>query len=114
MTFTLHAHYGFRPWMAEITGTSSQYGFAQTFIRADERTHSRSGATGDNTYEIDTPGLYRIGGTKRDNEIFMLWIKNGELVRTTVDQSRASQIAKLMDAGEEFNAARLATKAVAK
>jgi hypothetical protein len=71
---------------------------------------SSSGATGDFTYEINDPGLYRIGGSKRDDALFILWNKGGKLIYAKIDKARADKIARLMDAGQQFEAARYATR----
>jgi len=113
MEITRHAHLGYRPWLAQITGTSKTYGFEQAFVRATERDMSRSGRTGTYTWEIDEPGLYRVGGTKEDNALLMLWRnKEGQIKCTTIDQERAKAIAQLLDEGEEFEAARQTTRPV--
>lgn len=110
ITIALHAHLGFRPWVARVTGRDPKYGLAQSFVRANESSSSRSGRTGNKTWHIDEPGLYRIGGTKRDDTCLLVWLKNGDLTRTDIDMVRAKVMAKLMDEGADFEAARQATK----
>lgn len=109
ITIALHAHLGFRPWVARVSGRHTKFGLAQAFVRADESSSSRSGRTGDKVWHIDEPGLYRIGGTKRDDACLLVWVKDGELVRTDIDMPRAKTLAKLMDEGLDFDAARLAS-----
>lgn len=108
----VHAHLGFKPWLACITGTDAKYGLARSFVRSDEYSRSRSGRTGNQAWELDSIGLYQLGGTKRDDELFMLWVKEGKLVKTVVDTARAKAIARLLDEGKDFDAARQATKPV--
>lgn len=110
VTISLHGHLGYRPWVACVTGRDPKYGLAQTFIRADESSSSRSGRTGNKTWHIDDPGLYRIGGTKRDDTCLLLWIKDGNLVRTDIDMPRAKTMARMMDDGVQFEDARRATR----
>jgi len=107
---TTHAHLGYRPWMARITGTSQKYGLARDFLESYVCKRSRSGRTEDHAWEIAEEGIYQLGGTKRDNELFIVWSKEGRLVRTTVDMARAQAIARLLDEGKDFETARKATK----
>jgi hypothetical protein len=46
-----------KTWLAEITGPDPQYGVARRFLRAAERSTSRSGRTGTITY-VAGPGVY--------------------------------------------------------
>lgn len=46
-----------KTWLAEITGPDSRYGVARRFLRAAERSTSRSGRTGQETYVVG-PGVY--------------------------------------------------------
>lgn len=106
---TAYAHLGYRPWLARITGSDPQYGLARDFLRPTECSRSRSGRTGEQTWEIDV-GLYQRGGTKRDDGLFIVWRKDGQLFRLTVDMARAQAIARLLDEGKDFETARQATK----
>ncbi len=109
ITFSFHNHYGYKAWMAKITGTDSRYGLSRAFCQQD-RTSSRSGKTGDVDIEIDAPGVYEVGGTKRNNGFRVVWVKDGKLAWGHIEKSRAVAIARLMDDGENFEDARLATK----
>lgn len=106
---TAHAHLGYRPWLARITGLDAKYGLARDFLESYVVNPSRSGRTGVHAWEIDV-GLYQRGGTKRDDGLFIVWRKDGQLFRTTVDMARAQAIARLLDEGQDFEAARKATK----
>jgi hypothetical protein len=107
----IHQYYQTKPWVAQITGADEKFGLARAFVRADERDMSRSGRAGDISWSLNEPGLYQIGGSKHDNyKLFMLFSKNGDLVRLNVDLARAKAIAKRLDSGESFEEARLATK----
>jgi hypothetical protein len=46
-----------KTWLARITGPDPQYGIAREFLRAAERSTSRSGRTGTTTFLIG-PGVY--------------------------------------------------------
>ena len=106
---TAHAHLGYRPWMARITGLDAKYGLARDFEQSYVY-RSRSGRTEDHAWEINSTGLYQLGGTKHDNALFVVWVKDGRLVKTTVDMARAQAIARLLDEGKDFEDARQATK----
>ena len=114
VSLTLHRYFGAKAWVAEITGVDPRYGLARSFLRASERSSSRSGATGDATYDIERPGLYQVGGGKqvvRDHgEYRVVWLKDGALAWKNIDAKRAKEIAKLMSGGMDFEAARQATK----
>ncbi len=109
----LHAHLGYRPWVARITGIDDRYGLARVFVRPVEASRSRSGRTGDFVWEIIDTGVYQIGVSKHQNGFFLVWTKDGRLIRTEIDGERARAIARLLTAGEEFDQARKATKALA-
>lgn len=49
-----------KTWLAEITGPDPQYGVARQFIRAAERSTSRSGRTGTLNYVV-SPGVSNAG-----------------------------------------------------
>lgn len=46
-----------KTWLARITGSDSRFGVAREFLRATERSTSRSGRTGQETYLVG-PGVY--------------------------------------------------------
>lgn len=98
---TAYAHLGYRPWLARITGSDSQYGLSRDFLRPTEYSRSRSGHPDEQAWEIDV-GLYQRGGTKRDDGLFIVWRKDGQLFRLTVDMARAKAIARLLDEGKDF------------
>lgn len=112
VTVDAYQHYGTKPWLASISGTHKKYGLERSFIPRTSKDTSRSGATGTHSWDLDEPGLYQLGGTKRDDEHLIVYHhkeKNG-LHRTAVDASRARAIAKMLDQGHNFEDARLATK----
>ncbi len=111
---TAHQYFGCaRPWVARVTGMDSQYGFARAFLAA-ATTSSRSGATGDHEWSLTEPGLYECRFPRRrhdDGGMRIVWrAKDGALKWTSTSAERAREIARLMDAGETFAAARLATR----
>lgn len=109
MTYTVHAHMGYKPWAARITGTNPTHHYTRDFLRA-ERKMSSSGKSGNVTFTITEPGVYQIGGTKGENNFLMLRILNsGAEKLLVVGEERVNAIAKLMDGGMEFEAARVAT-----
>lgn len=106
---TAHAHLGYRPWLARITGLDAKYGLSRDFEQSYVY-RSRSGRTEDHEWDIADVGLYQLGGVKHGGELFIAWVKEGRLVRTTVDMARAQAIARLLDEGKDFETARKATK----
>lgn len=112
--WSAHHFYGSdRPCAARVAGSDRQYRYAQTFLRYEE-TRSRSGATGDLTWRVTEPGLYRVRLPRRqhdDGGWRLVWIaKGGELKWCHIDDARAQAIVARLDAGEEYEAARRATR----
>lgn len=103
---------GNKCWIAAIEGSDNTYGLSRSFLDADsvEREHfSRPRTMINFSYSLDV-GLYEQseGG---DREFFVVWIKNGEHVRTRVDSDRVKAMVALMDGGMSADDARRATKA---
>lgn len=102
---------GSKCWIAAITGSSNEYGLSRDFVEAAkvEREHFNRARTMINfAYELNV-GLYEQseGG---DREFFAVWIKNGEHVRTRMDEARVKAMVALMDGGMSAEEARIATK----
>jgi len=101
---------GNRAWIAEITGTDSQYGLSREFIDADdiERDHfGRRRYIRTYHYELG-PGLYEVC-EHGDRWFRIVWADGSKWAVIAAD--RAEAIAKMMDGGAEYEAARRATKA---
>lgn len=104
--------HGSRAYVARIVGTSDRFDLDREFIDADkvERDHfGRAKYT--RTYIHHLPaGLYEVseGGSRR---YLIVWLRrDGKIGATNPDAARAMAIAALLEAGETFEAARLATK----
>lgn len=96
-----------RPWVAQVTGTDPKYGYAQSFMRGDESVHAQGA---DYQYDLEE-GLYRAGGATGVNDFFVVArTKSGKLAKITIPSERAKAIAQRLQRGEDFNAARVATK----
>jgi len=123
MTITVSAEQGIgyrgrkgeRAYVARITGSDAYYGLERTFIDADrvERDHWGR-ARYIRTYYWDLePGLYeRAAGGERWHII--VWTKkDGTTQKAKIDDARVTAIVRLLDAGEDYEAARVATRAAA-
>jgi hypothetical protein len=100
-----------RAWVAEITGTDSTRVFARTFLDATrvERDHfGRARYTRTYTYELG-PGLYEVS-EHGERRYLLVWAKTDGAGRYNPDEGRVREMARLMDAGHGFEAARKATK----
>lgn len=100
---------GYRVWIARITGTYIRYGLRRSFIPADVYSRNRKYQTVNQVWELGS-GLYELIRTKKNNEFFILYHYDGGLAKKTIDMARVKAIARLLDAGEDFESARLATK----
>lgn len=90
---------GPNPWAARVTGRDKKYGFAQEFLRASDRSMSRSGRTGTATYHAEHEGLYR---TSDGN--FVAAVKEGSGLRSIpVDSKDAREIARQLDDGKNLH-----------
>jgi hypothetical protein len=90
-----HNSYGTgRPYCARLTGLDAKYGFAREFLPATERRRSRSGLTGANYYDIDTPGVYEVQSAGRkgvpERSYYQVVAEGGDLkvYRISVSEAR--------------------------
>lgn len=117
--FTLKLRYGKgyagklgnKCWVAEITGSSPQYGLQREFVEPSkvEREHfNRARTMIDFHYDLGA-GLYEYSESG-DRGFFAVWIKSGEYVHTRLAEDRVKAMVSLMDGGMSAEEARLATK----
>jgi hypothetical protein len=107
VTISVSKHYGKTCWLAWITGTDIKYGYERDFEQASCKRTSRSGQTGTHDYVLVDPGLYQDS----EGRLILVWQEaSGGLKWCNIADERAKRIARLLDQGEEFEAARLATK----
>jgi len=111
-----------KAYIARITGIDEKYGLAREFLDAAkvERDHyNRPRYLRTYTYEITREGVYEIqeSSERRYKLVFLGWSKGEDhaivskhLVRMDIDSDRAKAIARMMTSGQEFGAARKATK----
>ena len=102
-----------KAYVARITGLSGEYGFERAFEqgKADSSDPFRKAkCTWNEVYDLGI-GLYEVleGGEKTYK---IVWMKDGASTYRTVDISRAREMARLMDDGNTYEEARLATKPV--
>ena len=101
-------------YIAHITGTHDEYGYARTFLPSttdSDEPFRKSKCQWNDVYEITQPGLYERseGGEKQG---FMVFVKAEKLTWVEIPASRAKTIAQMLDDGMDFDAAKLATKPV--
>lgn len=122
-TTTIHMSKGYsgkeaaysKGYVARITDLDSRYGFARTFIEGKilgSDYYRKSKCSWEVEYELE-PGLYELseGG---ERYLWMVSLKDGNAVRTTVSIERIKAMIVLMNDGQSFNEARLATKPASK
>ena len=111
MEWTYHQHYGSpKPYVAQITGTDAQYGFARHFLRGEGQ-RSRSGKTSDLTFTVQEIGLYEIRGEKGQKEFRLVWDKPEKgIVWTVCAADRAHRLAQLLDDAVDIETARQQTR----
>jgi len=105
LRLTAHASTSHRPWLARIAGTHARFGFARTFLRGDESALTPLGRTGEVVWEVDEPGLYEIGGSKRDDAFLAVVEEAGALTQRRIREPLVRAVALRLDAGEAFEAA---------
>jgi (2Fe-2S) ferredoxin len=123
ITFKLSKSVGYRgkgsakTWIAEITGTDDQFIFQRSFIETeatDRQEMFRVRRKGKGSWEEAAAcpvGLYEINAGADDRRYRMVWLKqDGTATYTKIDADRATRIAMLMDEGQTFEEARVATK----
>ena len=97
-------------WLAKVSGTHPKYGYTRDFIHETSK-HKSDGQTA-HVFHVKEPGLYQQNesgkaqdGTKR---WMVVWHDNatGTLKRKEVPTERAQAIAKMLDAGHDFEYAR--------
>ena len=112
MELELREGYGAeRPWVAEITGIDQRYGLARAFIPLCLLCTSRSGKVKRWGFRTQIPGLYEIRHAGDQSGYRIVWQgTDGELQDCRCSDPRARLIAELLEAGEEFEAARRATR----
>jgi len=107
-----------KTWIASITGIDAQYGFCREFCETkcaddeqrDEMLRARRKGKGSWIETADVcVGLYEIA-TADGRSYRVVYVKDGEVVSMKTDIDRVTAMAKLMTAGESFEAARLATR----
>jgi hypothetical protein len=102
LRLTARANSGHRPWLARIVGTHTKFVFARQFLRGDESGLTPLGRTGEVVWEVDEPGLYELGGSKRD-DAFLAVIEEGDiLTERRVREPLVRRVALRLDAGEMF------------
>ena len=106
--------YGNKCWVASITGTSETKRLERDFLEADKAEQRALQSTphdGHPDLEPALEGLYERSEAG-DRTYFFVYRNAGDLTRCTIsDEERVIAMAKLMDDGQTFEAARLATKA---
>jgi hypothetical protein len=99
-------------WLARITGTDADMGLRREFLRADhvERdVWNRPRYVETLTYHL-TPGLYQEQ-SQGDRRMIMVYTRQGKAVWTSqITQDRLDAMLALMDAGQDFETARIATR----
>ena len=98
-------------YMARITGTHAEYGMARSFLKGkadSDAPYRKSKCSWNDVYTLGA-GLYEVseGG---DRKYIVAWSKADRLAVAEIPAARAQAIAALLDAGTEFEAARLATR----
>ena len=103
---------GERPWLARLTGTESRFGRRREFLDADRVTRdhwNRARYIRTLAYNLG-PGLYEEQ-SEGNRRMCMVWVRQGETTWTSrISDERVDAMLALMDAGEEFDAARRATR----
>ena len=97
-----------RAWVAAITGTDRR-----VFRVADRVLRDHFGRTRYiRTYQHDlSPGLYEVS-QHGDLRYLLVWLKrDGTIAKCNLDADRVREMATLMDHGQDFEAARRATRA---
>lgn len=98
-------------YVARITGTDEQYGLRREFAKGkpdSNEPYRKSRCTWTDIYHVGE-GLYEIseGGEKY---LWIVFVRDGALKHSNVTPERARKIAEMLDAGETFESARLATR----
>lgn len=107
---------GGKAYIAKIVGTSEQYIFDREFIDTEcvdknEMFRIRRKRKGSWTEAAALePGLYERKSCDGKAGFSVVWIKDGEAKRFTITEDRAIAMACMMDDGDSFEAARIATK----
>lgn len=104
---------GNKCWVARIDGTDETYELDRDFLDPEsvEKDHFNRYRTMVHFHYNLPVGIYEESeGGSRD--FFIVWVKNGEEVRTIIDKERVLAILSLIDEGMEFETARLKTKPV--
>lgn len=105
--------HGERAYLACITGSDARYGLKREFLtpaRVERDKFNSRKYTLTYHYEIE-PGLYEEQ-SEGDRRIIMAWVCKGRTTWTSkITQERVAEIVRLLDAGQTFEAARLATRA---
>jgi len=104
-----------KSYVAAIVGTNPTYRFEREFLDPDKiewpdnfAWGRKPKATRTDVYRVGE-GLYEL--VEYDERSYLIvWVKNGELVRTNIDVERAVEIARLLDDGQDFESARRATR----
>jgi hypothetical protein len=109
---------GNRSYLAQITGLCPQYGLSREFLEPartewpkDFAWGRKKKATRVDVYSVEE-GIYERA-EEGDKDYVMVSMKDGQLVHTIIGIGRVREIARMLDAGEDFEAARVASKSVA-
>lgn len=96
-----------KPWVAKILGADDEhFGLQRQFLPLRVLSMARSGKPKYWGYSLRAPGLYEVGAAGTETGF---WLVDGSGHGTTTGSVRAREIAKLLDAGMEFEAARRQT-----
>ena len=104
-----------KSYIARITGLTNNNCFEFSFLEPTNidwmgsELFRKSKGVWEESYAMDAEGVY-LKCEYGDKTYFIIWTKAGELAYTTISEDRAAAIAHRMDAGEQFNDARFATK----
>jgi hypothetical protein len=123
ITLRVEKHVGYsgrrsgNSYIARITGTDTEYIYDRSFLTAvaeDKTAMFRARQRGRGTWtecvEVGT-GLYEVQAAGERQYIIVWWSgKTGTLKQGAISEDRAMAIALLLDTGQDFERARLATR----
>jgi hypothetical protein len=101
-------------WVARVTGTDARMGLRREFIAPDKTTRDHYGRA----KYVETRVYYLSAGlyqeqSQGERRMLMVWIApdgTAKMSSTSLTQARVDAMLALMDAGQDFETARIATR----